>query len=78
MTVTLRGTRKHGKYQLHVSTYHQPNWIEKWILFRRAHVVNYVGKGTKWYIMEAGKKSILDFRPVSNRTILRFLKKTHP
>lgn len=78
MKITVRGTRKHSKHQLHVSTWQEPNWIERHILRRRPGVVNYVGKGTKWFVMEVGKRSPLDFKPVTDKVLLEMLKKIHP
>ena len=78
MQVTNRGTRKHGKYQLHVSTWQVPNFIEKWILFKRPRVVNYVGKGTKWFIMYASPVHGLQYKPLKNKTLLKWLQTIHP
>lgn len=78
MKVTLRGTRKHEKHQLHVSTWHEPNWFEKWLMAKSPRVVNYVGKGIKWYVMELGETAPLDYTPVTDKTLLEFLKKIHP
>lgn len=78
MKVTVRGMRKHSKHQLHVSTWHEPNWFEKWILAKSPGVVNYVGKGSKWFIMEMGTTTPVDFTPVTNKTLLAMLKKIHP
>lgn len=74
MKVHLRGTRKHSKYQLHVSTWQTPNWFEKYFMFRKARVVDYVGAGTKWFEMRLGKKSVLNFTPVTNNILLTWLK----
>ena len=73
MKVHLRGTRKHSKYQLHVSTWQTPNWFERWILWRKPQVVEYVGKGTKWFVMTIGKKTVLEFAPVNDAVLLEWL-----
>ncbi len=78
MNVHIRGKRKHDKHQMHISTWHQPNWFERYIMQRRSHIVNYVGKGTKWFIMELGKKNPIEYREVKNKTILKMLKELHP
>lgn len=74
MKVTLRGTRQHTKHQLHVSTWHEPNWFEKWILAKSPRVVNYVGNGTKWFIMEIGTTAPLDYTPLTSKTLVEFLR----
>lgn len=78
MKIIYRDQKKHEGHQLHVSTWHEPNWFEKWILLKSAGVVHYVGKGTKWYVMTLGEKIPLEYTPVTNKTILKFLKEIHP
>lgn len=73
MKVYYRGQRKHGKHQLHISTWQVPNFIEKWLLARSARIVNYVGKGTKWFVMEMGETTPLEFTPVKDKLLIRWL-----
>lgn len=80
MTISVRpnGTRKHSAHQLHISTWWQPNWFEYWFLFRRGHVRDYVGKGTKWFRMKLGYRQPLVYKPVTNKAVINFLKSIHP
>lgn len=74
MKIQLRGTRKHGHYQLHVSTWQTPvNWFEKWILNRPAQVVHYVGKGEKWFIMQSSDTTLVDYTPVTDKQLITWL-----
>lgn len=73
MTVYYRGMRKHGKHQLHISTWQVPTFFEKWFMARSAMVVNYVGKGTKWFLMQLGEVNPLDYTPVQDKKLIRWL-----
>jgi hypothetical protein len=78
MKVYFRGMRKHSKHQMHISTWQTPNWFEKWFMFRRAKTVEYVGKGTKWFRMTLSYGAIFQYKPVTDATLLKFLKDLHP
>ena len=80
MKVQFRGKRQHSKHQMHISTWQTPNWFEKWLLFKRPCIVNYVGKGTKWYEMRIGPryKGFVKYISVKNKTLLEWLRKQHP
>ena len=78
MKVYIRGKRQHSKHQLHVSTYQVPNWFEKIFMFRRSGNYEYVGKGTKWFRMTIGRKTAIQYKPVTNKHLLAILKSVHP
>jgi len=73
MKIYYRGQRKHNKRQLHISTWQVPNWFEKWFMARSAHVVNYVGSGTKWFVMELGELTPLEFTAVKDKLLIQWL-----
>ncbi|HMG94334.1 MAG TPA: hypothetical protein VK589_29945 [Chryseolinea sp.] len=73
MKIFLRGTRKHSKHQLHVSTWQTPTWFEKYFMFRRSRVVEYVGAGTKWFEMTVGKRTVLNFLPITDQVLISWL-----
>lgn len=73
MKVIYRGQRKHTKHQLHISTWQVPNFIEKWLLIKSPQVVNYVGSGTKWFVMQLGEVNPLEYTPVKDPVLIQWL-----
>lgn len=73
MKIYYRGKRQHGKRQLHISTWQVPTFIEKWFLAKSPQVVNYVGTGTKWFIMQLGEINPLDYTPVKDKQMIQWL-----
>jgi len=78
MTVQIRGTKKHDKHRMHVSTWQTPNWFEWLFMFRRKSIVDYVGKGTKWFVMKVGFDAKLQYTPVKSKSLIEILKQLHP
>ncbi len=78
MNVQIRGTKRHDNHRMHVSTWETPNWFEKIFMFKRQRVAHYVGKGTKWYVMELGKVNPLEYRAVKSKSLNEILKAIHP